>query len=226
MRENLGKIVTGQLWDQIVALLPAEGRPGPEVEQLLEEIEALDGKERSQRGLRDFLRELQGSPSLPLAEPLVPAKKPVGRPAPSIVTPDPPAGTAIEGPLGMRMRFVPGGVYTIGSPEGEPGRDADETRHEVQLTRGIWLGETPVTQAQWRRLVPGSNPSHFKAGGDDLPVESINWFQAVEFANRLSDQERLPRCYELANPKGTLGGGDFICDAPALPAPWASGGAL
>ncbi len=125
----------------------------------------------------------------------------------------PRAGTAIDGPLGTRMRFVPGGIYTIGSPESEPGRDTDETLHEVQLTRGFWLGETPVTQAQWRQLVPGpKQPSRFKDGGDDLPVESINWFEAVEFANRLSDREKLPRCYEVVKPKGSLGGGDFTCD--------------
>ena len=125
---------------------------------------------------------------------------------------DPPAGTAIEGPLGTRMRFVPGGTYTIGSPEGEPGRFPNETQHEVRLTRGVWLGETPVTQAQWRQLVPGpKQPSYFKSGGDDLPVENINWFEAVEFANRLSDLEGLARCYKLIKPKGTLGGGDFTC---------------
>jgi len=215
-RENLGKILTGQLWDQIFALLPAEGRQGPEVEQLLEEIEALDGKERSQRGLRDFLREFSGGPSLPVEEPLVSPTKPLGRPAPSIITPEPPAdpqaGTAIEGPLGMRMRFVPAGTYTIGSPEGEPGRDEDETLHEVTLTRGFWLGETLVTQEQWKRLVPGpKQPSFFKSDGEDLPVESITWYEAVEFANRLSDQEGLPQCYRLIDPEGTLGGGDLRC---------------
>ncbi len=134
--------------------------------------------------------------------------------APPLAAPAvPQARAAIEGPLGMRMLFVPSGTYTIGSPKSEPGRQANETQHEVHLTRGFWLGETPVTQAQWRQLVPGpKQPSVFNAGGDELPVESINWFEAVEFANRLSDREKLPRCYELVNPKGTLGGGDFTCD--------------
>lgn len=110
------------------------------------------------------------------------------------------------------MRFVPAGIYRIGSPESEPNRDDDETLHEVQITRGFWLGETPVTQGQWKQLVTGPNqPSRFK--GDEFPVENINWYEAVEFANRLSDREGLARCYELVNPQGTLGGGDFTCDA-------------
>ena len=57
VKENQGRVITGALWDQIVALIP-EQELGPEVERVLEEIEALDGSERSQRSLRDFIREL------------------------------------------------------------------------------------------------------------------------------------------------------------------------
>jgi formylglycine-generating enzyme required for sulfatase activity len=137
-----------------------------------------------------------------------------GRLDPAVIEPiDPTAGTAMEGPLGMRMRFVPSGIYKIGSPKSEPGRFENETHHEVQLTRGLWLAETPMTQWQWRQLVPGpQQPSRFNAGSGDLPVEGVNWFEAVEFANRLSDQEGRPRCYEMVNPRGTLETGDYACD--------------
>lgn len=171
------------------------------------------------RSAQEVLARLGGSGPAPTPKTSVPSRTesprsvhPASEPAVAASI-DPPAGTATAGPLGLRMRFVPSGAYTIGSPEVEPGRSDDETLHEVTLTRGVWLGETPVTQAQWRQLVPGpKQPSYFKSGGDDLPVESINWFEAVEFANRLSDLEGLARCYKLIKPKGTLGGGDFTCD--------------
>ncbi len=219
--ESHGRVVHPTLRDQIVALLPAEGWDGSEVEPLLSELtEVLDAGERLRRSLKDFLLELAEEKSVAVVPPVAPPARPSGRPAPSIlrtgVPADLKAGAASKGPLGMRMRFVPAGTYTIGSPEDEPGRFANETRHEVELTRGFWLGETPVTQAQWQRLVPGpQQPSFFKAGGADLPVESISWFEAAEFANRLSDLEELPRCYELVNPRGILGGGKeggFTCD--------------
>lgn len=167
------------------------------------------------RSAQEVLARLKGA--TPVRQTAVPSQiepprsvHPVREPA--VAQPvEPPAGTPRNTPSGIRMRFVPAGTYWIGSPESEPNRDDDETLHEVQLTRGFWLGETPVTQAQWKQLVPGpKQPSAFK--GDDLPVERVDWFEAAEFANRLSDREGLPRCYELVNPKGTLGGGNFNCE--------------
>ena len=70
----------------------------------------------------------------------------------------------------MRFRFIPGDTYTIGSPADEPGRYDDELQHAVRITRGFWLGETEVTQAQWGKLVP-TNPSRFSTCGEDCPVE-------------------------------------------------------
>jgi hypothetical protein len=64
VKENQGRVLTGALWDQIVVLLP-EQESSPEAERLLEEIEALDGSERAQRSLRDFLRELSGGVNQP-----------------------------------------------------------------------------------------------------------------------------------------------------------------
>lgn|GEM_PF-457214 len=64
VKDNQGRVLSGALWDQIASLLPVEV-PSPEAERLLEEVEALDGTERAQRSLRDFLRELSGGVSLP-----------------------------------------------------------------------------------------------------------------------------------------------------------------
>ena len=43
----------------------------------------------------------------------------------------------------------------MGSPEGEEGRYDDETQHRVTLTQGFWMGETEVTQGQWKALMDG-----------------------------------------------------------------------
>ena len=72
LKDNLGEILTGSLYDRIAGLLPEPAPHGPglaEAEELLEEIEALDGSSRSQRSLRDFLRETAAAPAAPPAPP-------------------------------------------------------------------------------------------------------------------------------------------------------------
>jgi formylglycine-generating enzyme required for sulfatase activity len=80
----------------------------------------------------------------------------------------------------QRFRWVPPGRFLMGSPESEDGRDSDEgPQHEVELTEGYWLGDTPVTQALWAALT-GERPSHFKdkPGAPLRPVESVSWHDA------------------------------------------------
>lgn len=63
---------------------------------------------------------------------------------------------------GIAMVLVMPGEFLMGSPESEPGRNADEgPQHRVRLTKAFYLGATEVTQAQWLRTM-GSNQGFFK----------------------------------------------------------------
>ncbi len=117
-----------------------------------------------------------------------------------------PGERRLEPTIGMYFRYAPAGIFRIGSPEHEAGRDPDETQHQVTLTYGLWIGETEVTQQQWRELMDNS-PAYFGFCGEDCPVERVSWYDAVAFANRLSRVAGLPECYELTACHGTPGGG-------------------
>ena len=79
----------------------------------------------------------------------------------------------------QRMRWIRPGTFQMGSPETEEGRYLDEgPQHEVTLTRGFWMFDTPVTQELWRAVM-GDNPSKFK--GDRLPAETVSWDDAQRF---------------------------------------------
>jgi len=80
-----------------------------------------------------------------------------------------------------RMRWIELGTFMMGSPEDESGRLANETLHQVTLTRGFWLAETTCTQAAWKAVMDES-PSYCK--GDDRPVERVSWKDCQDFLKR------------------------------------------
>jgi formylglycine-generating enzyme required for sulfatase activity len=115
------------------------------------------------------------------------------------------------------MVLISSGSFSMGSPDNEPGREADEgPQHQVSIS-SFYIGKYEVTQAQWRAVAKlpkveidlKPDPSSFK--GDTLPVETINWLEAVEFCQRLSKASgktyRLPTEaeWEYACRAGTTG---------------------
>ena len=95
---------------------------------------------------------------------------------------------------GITLVPIPAGSFTMGSPSDEPGRQADEgPQTRVILTRNFFLGATAVTQHQYKAVV-GANPAEFK--GDNFPVDSVSWEDAMAFCKKLTDREhaagRLP----------------------------------
>ncbi|MFM7553847.1 MAG: formylglycine-generating enzyme family protein, partial [Verrucomicrobiota bacterium] len=83
----------------------------------------------------------------------------------SIPTHEPPG---IRRPAGFV--WIRPGLFTMGSPAGEPGRGTNEVRRSVFLTRGYWMSDHEVTQSEYRGLMD-RNPSGFP--GDDRPVENV-----------------------------------------------------
>ena len=89
--------------------------------------------------------------------------------------------------IGMTFRLLPAGSFQMGSPETELHRSADETQHEVRMTQPFYMGTHEVTQKQFQRIM-GYQPGTFGSDGNEpnLPIESVNWFEAVHFCNILS----------------------------------------
>jgi formylglycine-generating enzyme required for sulfatase activity len=94
------------------------------------------------------------------------------------------------------VRIEPG-TFVMGSPESELERNSDETQHSVTLTRAFFVDRTEVTQGAWKVLSGGVNPSFFASCGDSCPVEEVDWYSALGFANARSAAEGLPACYTL-----------------------------
>ena len=109
--------------------------------------------------------------------------------------PDTVAVRVMEGlfslPGGALMEFVwiPAGTFRMGSPSSEAGGRSDEALHEVEISRGFWLGRYEVTQGQWEAVMgtrPWSGRDHVVS---DLshPAVSISWNAVQRFIGRLND---------------------------------------
>ena len=92
------------------------------------------------------------------------------------------------------MILLPVGKFQMGSNV-----NSDEKPiHEVELTIPFAMAETEVTQAQYEAVM-GKNPSYFGKESDsaERPVENVSWFDAIEYCNKVSEQEGIERCYEV-----------------------------
>ena len=98
-----------------------------------------------------------------------------------------PLALSFTNTLGMTFNLIPAGTFTMGSPSTEPGRDSDETEHQVTLTKSYYIQTTEVTQGQWRDVM-GSNPSYFSSCGDDCPVEQVSWDDIQEFITKMNQR--------------------------------------
>jgi uncharacterized protein (TIGR02996 family) len=113
------------------------------------------------------------------------------------------AGARRPGPLvtnraGMTFAWVWPGTFLMGSPEGEPERNDDESRHPVTLTRGFWMGVHPVTEKQWESVTgsySSSDPSGSNFKGKDMPTLEVSWDDCQAFVKALSKREK--RKYRL-----------------------------
>ncbi len=91
----------------------------------------------------------------------------------------------LGGGVSMDLVRVEAGSFLMGSNDG---RDNERPVREVRITREFWMGKCEVTQREYQQLT-GNNPSHFK--GDNLPVETVSWHDAVSFCALLTERERL-----------------------------------
>ena len=74
----------------------------------------------------------------------------------------------------------------MGSPDSEEGRwDSEGPVHEVELSRGFWLGKYEVTQGEWEAVMGNKPSSH--TGDARRPVERVSWNDVQGFIAKLND---------------------------------------
>lgn len=106
----------------------------------------------------------------------------------------------------LTLLRIPAGSFWMGAPEEEEGSsDAERPFHRVTLAEFL-MGQTPVTQAQWRAVAEWERQEHEdgelwpetldpdpvarlrqaeRFRGDQRPVVNVNWGEAMAYCQRL-----------------------------------------
>lgn len=89
--------------------------------------------------------------------------------------------------------LVKGGSFTMGDTFGD-GQKEERPAHEVILD-SYYISKYEVTQKEYEDLM-GNNPSFFGKGGK-YPVNDVTWFDAIMYANKLSEKKGLTPYYTI-----------------------------
>ena len=103
------------------------------------------------------------------------------------------------------MVLINGGSFIMGQDNGN--KDEGPT-HKITLA-SFYMVKTEVIQAKYHKIM-GVNPSFFK--GQNLPVDSVSWLDAISFCNKRSMEDGLIPSYDL-----TTGLCDFTVNGYRLP---------
>lgn len=72
-------------------------------------------------------------------------------------------------------------------------RHSNLYQKDIRLT-DFYISRYEVTQKEWMEIM-NNNPSQFR--GDNLPVESVTWYECVLYCNKRSLLEGLDPCYDI-----------------------------
>lgn len=99
---------------------------------------------------------------------------------------------SLTGSEAIEMVLLPGGDFTMGVPELEPESEPHEGPPHTVTLSSFYVGRREITQEQWKAVasLPQEKtplvlePSESR--GDQLPVDSVSYEDALEFCRRLS----------------------------------------
>ena len=102
----------------------------------------------------------------------------------------------LPGGLEMRLCWCPPGKYVMGGEHVAEYGQADKSRsNEITFIRGFWIGEVPITRAQWQSVMgEAQNVNHMKAPelGQSLVMRIIGTLSKMSSTRDSTPNDSLP----------------------------------
>lgn len=103
------------------------------------------------------------------------------------------------------MALIPAGSFSLGNTGSYEGEYDEKPPVTIIISKPFRMSKCEITQKQYKAVM-SNNPSKFI--GENLPVEQVSWYDALDFCNALSKSEGLTPCY-------TINGTNVTCDFEA-----------
>ena len=93
----------------------------------------------------------------------------------------------LDSDVSIEMVYIKPGTFLMGGESTEDGRFqcVEVPKHQVELTKGFYIGKYPVTQEQYEAMI-GSNPSG-STKAPDCPVDNIGEDDTREFCRKFTE---------------------------------------
>ena len=141
--------------------------------------------------------------------------------------------THVLEPAGITLVYVPGGEFVMGSPDSDPDAHADEKPQHTVSVDGFWIGQTEVTNEQYRRFIDDygytrseywsleswrwrqrqavdMTPAYWRDwtwNEAEQPVIGVSWYEAEAYARWVGGRLPTEAEWEYAARGGPLNGG-------------------
>jgi len=96
---------------------------------------------------------------------------------------------------GVEMVELPGGTFMMGRIASEEGYEREMPKHEVKLTTGFLISKIEVTQQLYKTVTENVSAGTFS--GENVPMETVSWYKALQFCNKLSELDDLSPAYKI-----------------------------
>jgi len=127
-------------------------------------------------------------PSAPVSVNNTPIPEPVNNtPLPEPVNNTPASEPGEDIPV-LDMVLIEGGSF---EKQKSYVRDDENPFYTVEVSN-FYMGKYEVTNKEYNKFNPGHSGSW---SNDNYPVETVSWYEAVDYCNWLSDKEGLSKCY-------------------------------
>jgi formylglycine-generating enzyme required for sulfatase activity len=104
-----------------------------------------------------------------------------------------PAPPPVRRMISANMVLMSSGSFEMDIIIDEENPESNIEFHHVTVN-SFYIAKYEVTQREYQNVM-GNNPSYFK--GQNLPVENVSWFDAIEYCNALSKREGLTLAYTI-----------------------------